>query len=167
MKLSRLLTPDEFVAMNDDAMARGYDRDDRRIFTPGMGWLAPWLFDPTGERVRAGEHVMIKAPQDCNAGFLSIHYWRDWADKRAPLVVVCPNGEQWEIDRKSSNGDGWKVTGDWPNITCAPSIVVTGYHGFLQNGEFTPDIEGRGPIGASNFDPTPPDQGGPSWRPAA
>jgi hypothetical protein len=32
---------------------------------------------------------------------------------------------------------------------CAPSIVVEGYHGFLRDGEFTPDIEGRGPAGTA------------------
>jgi hypothetical protein len=85
---------------------------------------------------------------DCGRlGFLSVHYWRDWSDKRPPICVVCPNGEWWEVDRKSSNGEGWIVTGELPTITCSPSIVVDGYHGFLRAGEFTPDLEGRGPGG--------------------
>lgn len=50
-------------------------------------------------------------------------------------------------DRRSSNGDGWNVTGDLPAITCAPSIVVPGYHGYLRDGVFTADIDGRAPCG--------------------
>lgn len=141
--------------MGDDAVARGFYRDDRRIFTPGMGWLMPWYFDPTGERERQDKHVMFKLADRGRLGHLSVHYWRDWSDKRPPMAIVCPNGEVWEIDRKSSNGDGWTVTGEWPNLTCSPSIVVQGYHGFLRDGEFTPDIEGRGPTGISRPMPAP------------
>lgn len=95
---------------------------------------------------------MFAKPEDDVGQFLSVHYWRDWSAKRPPICVVCPNGETWEIDRKSSNGDGWKVTGDLPNISCTPSIVVHGYHGHLGSngappGQFTGDIEGRGPMG--------------------
>lgn len=133
--------------MGDDAVARGFYRNDSRIFTPGMVWPQPWCFDPTGERERTGKHVMFKAERKGTLGFLSPHYWRDWSDKRPPLSIVCPNGEVWEIDRKSSNGDGWVVSGEFPNITCSPSIVVNGYHGFLRDGEFTADLEGRGPDG--------------------
>lgn len=147
VRLTKLLSPEEHDAMNEDAMARGFYRDDRRIFTPGMGWYEPWYFDPTGECERLGKHVRYKLADRGKLGFLSIHYWRDWSDKRAPLCIVGPNGEQWEIDRKSSNGDGWVVTGEWPNISCTPSIVLRGYHGFLQNGEFTADVEGRGECG--------------------
>jgi hypothetical protein len=39
------------------------------------------------------------------------------------------------------------VSGDLPKITCTPSIVVNGYHGFLTSGLFTSDLEGRGPTG--------------------
>lgn len=147
MKLTKLLSYEEFDDMNEQAVKNGLYRMDRRVFTPGMGWYQPYYFDPTGERERLGEHVMFKAEHKGKLGFLSIHYWNDWSDKRSPLCVVCPNGEQWEVDRKSSNGDGWKVTGEWPNITCFPSIVVRGYHGWLKDGEFSPDIEGRGPTG--------------------
>lgn len=130
--------------MDEAAVAKGWYRGDRRTFTPGMVYPLPWYFDPTGERERLGKHVMYKAEQKGRLGFLSVHYWRDWADKRSPWAIVCPNGEIWEIDRKSSNGDGWIVTGEFPNITCTPSIVVHGYHGYLTNGEFSDDLEGRG-----------------------
>jgi hypothetical protein len=135
MKLTRLLTFAEKKAADEEAIARGFWRCDRRVFLPGTGWFNNWYYDPTGETPRAM----------CRKGdpFLSLHYWRDWADKRPPIEVVCPNGDVWCIDRKSSNGDGWQATGEWPNITCAPSIVADDYHGYLRNGEFTPDLDGK------------------------
>lgn len=156
-KITRLLTFPEYCAMQDDAMARGFWRNDSRIFTPGMAWPEPWYFDPLGELADLKGHgyrseAMIPAARKGELGFLSVHYWRDWADKRPPLAVVCPNGEVWEVDRKSSNGDGWVVKGDALNLVCSPSIVVDGYHGFLgingaPPGQFTADVEGRGPVG--------------------
>ncbi|ASY56483.1 hypothetical protein [Sinorhizobium sp. CCBAU 05631] len=147
VRIERILTEAERLAMKDEALAKGWYRNDRRMFTPGMAWFMPWYFDPTGERERTGEHVMYTLDQRGKLGFLSEHYWNDWSHKRAPICVVCPNGEVWEIDRKSSNGSGWVVTGDLPNITCSPSIVVEGYHGFLREGQFTPDVDGRPPNG--------------------
>lgn len=134
IKITRVLTGEAFTKMGDDAVAAGMYRNDRRVFVPGMAWFQPWYWNPITQSGRL-RHM------------LSEHYNRDWADKRAPICVVCPNGEWWEIDRKSSNGTGWTVTGELPGITCSPSIVVTGYHGFLRDGQFTEDIEGRGPCG--------------------
>lgn len=148
IRISRVLTEDEHRDLGDQAVKDGFYRNDRRVFTPGMAWFMPWYFDPH-RRADDGRHVMIKAPPDDpnKRGFLSPHYWRDWAAIRPPICVVCPNGETWEIDRWSSNGTGWTVTGELPNITCAPSIVVEGYHGFLRDGLFTADLDGRGPTG--------------------
>lgn len=152
MKITRVLTFAEFDELTEWCLAReGYYRNDPRVFTPGMVWPAPWHFDPLGDLMtlqnKPGRRrtPMITADRKGELGFLSRFYWRDWADKRAPICIVCPNGEHWEPDRKSSNGDGWEVTGTLPDITCTPSIVVPGYHGFLRGGEFTADLEGRGP----------------------
>jgi hypothetical protein len=159
VRITRVLTLQERHDMDEAAMARGWYRNDRRVFLPGMAWYQHFYFDPTGEfeRWRAAQpdpekycrQPMIKRSSnpDDRAGFLSPHYWRDWSDKRPPICVVCPNGEQWEIDRWSSNGTGWTVTGELPHITCSPSIVVVGYHGFLRDGEFSADLDGRGPVG--------------------
>lgn len=104
---------------------------------PGMAWYCPWLYDPTDpNNGLKPEH-----------GYLSRFYFRDWATKRPPICVVCPNGQHWLIDSKSSNGEGWQITGELPNITASPSIAVCGYHGWLKDGVFTPDCEGRGPNG--------------------
>lgn len=120
-----LLTFAEYKALGDKAVADGMWRNDKRVFLPGMGWFNDWYLD-----------------RDLGQDFLSPHYYRDWAGKRPPIELVCPNGEIWCIDRMSSNGNGWQVTGDWPNITCQPSIIA-GDHGWLRNGEFTPDIDGK------------------------
>lgn len=119
-----ILTFDQYRALSDRAVADGYWRNDRRIFLPGMGWFNDWYLT-------------------MEDSFLSVHYKRDWKGKRAPIELVCPNGDLWCVDRKSSNGNGWRVTGEWPNITCEPSIIAGDYHGHLRNGEFTPDLGGK------------------------
>lgn len=127
MKLINLLTWQEHQALNDECRAKGWYMYDRRAFLPGMGWYNEWYLElDTDDRE-----------------FLSIHYKQDWQGKRPPIELVCPNGSIWCIDRKSSNGTGWVVTGSWSNITCSPSIIANDYHGFLRNGEFTPDLDGK------------------------
>lgn len=135
--ITRVLSDDEYKSMVDDAVSRGWYSNDPRMFTPGMAWHQPWYYDPTGARQRSGKHVMCEK----DSPFLSVHYWRFWSDKRAPICIVGPDGSWWEIDRKSKNGTGWLVTGELPKITCQPSIVLTNYHGYLTNGEFGPDID--------------------------
>lgn len=135
MKLApSILSFAEYKSMNDKAVADGMWRLDRRIFLPGMGWFNDWYLEIDGDG---------SAAEMAGHAFLSVHYHRDWNGKRSPIEIVCPNGDVWCIDRKSSNGDGWRVTGQWPNITCEPSIVADDYHGFLRNGEFTPDLGGK------------------------
>ena len=107
------------------------------LYVPGFCWFAPWYV--TADRQATGDWL---SKDECTK-ILSIHYMDDWHGKRFPLVVICPDGSEWMVDQKSSNGTGWTVTGEPPIITCAPSIVVDNYHGFLRNGEFTDDLEGR------------------------
>lgn len=136
MKLyPKLLTFGEYKTLSDKAVADGMWRNDRRVFLPGMGWYNDWYVD-----------------RDLGKDFLSPHYHRDWASKRPPIELVCPDGNIWCPDRRSSNGDGWIVTGEWPNLTCSPSIdcaPIGGtqpggyYHGHLRNGEFTLDVSGK------------------------
>lgn len=127
---STILSFAEYKALNDKAVADGMYRCDRRILLPGMGWFNDWYLD-----VAQGND------------FLSVHYNRDWRGKRPPIELVCPNGVTWCIDRKSSNGEGWKVVGDWPNLVVTPSIIAGDYHGWLGSngqppGQFSADIDG-------------------------
>lgn len=151
-RLGRFLTGLERDEMGQASVDRGgYRNGVAAGFVPGTGWFTPWVYRPsdwTDDMGRMhGSRQMISGPDAPGASFLSPHYWRDWAHIRPPICIVGPNGEEWEIDRKSSNGDGWKVSGEWPSLTCTPSIVLTGYHGFMTNGEFTADVDGRGPNG--------------------
>src|SRR6185503_3493428 len=156
----RLLSPAEFRQADDErlALARRRDADPEwmkahkygwatlaEITGPAVMWFAPWLHDPkngddTADRVAA----LLRINKGEKPGYLSKFYWLSWSTIRAPIVVLCPNGREWCVDAMSSNGDGWTVSGDPPTITCTPSIAVPVYHGFLQNGVFTDDVEGRG-----------------------
>ncbi len=148
--ITRILTNAERDRMNAEARGKGMFYDDHRVFLPGMAWHCPWYFAPEAwpEKISwggRGEGPMCKLGDP----FLSIHYWRDWAHVRPPIAVVLPNSEVWEIDRKSSNGNGWKVTGSLPLISCSPSILAKGYHGFLGSngappGTFTRDVDRPG-----------------------
>jgi hypothetical protein len=98
---------------------------------PGDVWFAPWLLEPDWARL------------------LSDEYKRDWMGKRLPLVVRLPNGLDFVVDSPASGQtSGWTVTGEAPSITVSPSINCWpgdphGWHGFLQSGVLTDDLEGR------------------------
>lgn len=137
MKITRVLNLREYRQLEANARrARILGEKDAKPFLPGMAWFEPWYFDPLCKCPEIKDHMIKERPVDINESFLSPHYWRDWSNYRPPIAVVCPNGEVWEIDRRSSNGDGWKVLGELPNITCTPSILLRDYHGWLTNGEF-------------------------------
>lgn len=116
------------------------------FFPPGSMWFCPWYHDPSKPEAVAKVDDLIarmKAEPDKH-WHLSIHYLQDWARIRPPIMVVCPGGGHWCPDQGSSNGTGWTVTGEVPNITASPSIWVSQgegapreYHGWLQNGAFS------------------------------
>lgn len=115
----------------------------------GVMWLMPWYFDPQRADHQPKRAAALKAIADGTFGqgehnyYLSRHYWMDWSDKRPPICVIGPDGGEWVVDAKSSNGDGWKVTGEPPLLTCRPSIRLSHYHGYLTDGEFGPDVDKR------------------------
>lgn len=81
--------------------------------------------------------------------------WDNCNDSRGHLIVVLPNGHEWDIDSRASNctmkedrthrcwvrhGEPPAVHVDKAGHTCqagAGSIGVPGYHGYLHNGELT------------------------------
>jgi hypothetical protein len=102
---------------------RGRVNKRKELYRPGDAWFAPWYHRPG-----------------------DIHYKTDHANQRPPIVTIVPSGDHWCIDAKSRNGDGWKVTGtppDYQDLTANPSIQTGNYHGWLKNGEFSDDLEGR------------------------
>lgn len=136
VRINRVLSFEEYQQMIADQTKARVLGIEVKGYQPGLAWYEPWYFDPLCKCPRLTDHMIKERPTDINDSFLSPHYWRDWSNYRPPIAVVCPNGELWEIDRRSSNGDGWKVLGELPIITCTPSIVAGDYHGWLTNGEF-------------------------------
>lgn len=90
-------------------------------------------------------------------------YWANieettyWDNHKGPhLVVILPNGIEWNIDSRANNCDMpndrlhrcWVRTGEPPNVTAGKggfsctagggSILAGNYHGFLTNGVFKP-----------------------------
>lgn len=59
------------------------------------------------------------------------------------LMVVLPDKTEWVIDGPATNGAGWTRSGEPPRITARPSIGSPGYHGWLNDGVLSDDLEGR------------------------
>src|SRR5690349_19716063 len=116
-------------------LVEGFQRKHDEL-KPGDMWLCPWYTE--GEN--KADHLRWL---ESGHGFLSREYVEQRWDTRPPLVLRLPDGTDWLIDGLSTNGGGWIVTGEPPNITASPSIQSPGYHGYLQNGVLTDDIEGR------------------------
>lgn len=71
---------------------------------------------------------------------------------RKCLIVILPNGGHFDLTWAAEVGDGtgtWEVSGEAPNITVYPSINALpsvnrpGYHGYLNQGVLSDDLEGR------------------------
>lgn len=101
---------------------------------PGDMWYTPAMLE--GERADYYRQFVLSA-----------EYLRDWAGKRLPLWVCLPNGDHFCVDSQVSGAQdkhGWAVTGEPPAITVSPSINCVGrWHGWLQNGVLSDDVEGR------------------------
>ncbi|HET7559244.1 MAG TPA: hypothetical protein VFK80_04730 [Limnochordia bacterium] len=85
---------------------------------------------------------------------LSAQYERDWQGNRRPLFVMLPSGIATCVDWayfgrfETPDRQGWTVSGEPPNITVHPSILINpdspnGYHGWLRDGILSDDIDGR------------------------
>lgn len=69
-----------------------------------------------------------------------------WSPQTGPDGIACtvrlPDGTNWNIDGSAHGGgkstpNAWTRTGTPPNISASPSILTSGYHGWLQNGVLT------------------------------
>lgn len=114
-----------------------------RLVDPFPGWdkLQPgdmWHYGR--DRWEEGEAALRAFFTD-----LSPEYFRDNVAQRPPLAVMLPSGDGFNIDTCCSRKEyGWTVTGEPPAITVQPSINAEGsYHGWLQNGVLSDDVEGR------------------------
>lgn len=84
----------------------------------------------------------------------SRQYLEQWADKRPPVVVKLPPGFGFSPDERYRGGpwgdnparEGWTVSGrlEDHSLVVSPSINILGtYHGWLQAGLLSDDVEGR------------------------
>lgn len=165
----RFLTSEQYRARNDERKeaigkwreahpdvdtSKGWPPELRALsetyLPPGTMYYADWWHDPSdAQDMSRYEKHLAEARRDPNQGanHLSVHYWETWAKVRPPIMVICPGGGHWCPDQVSSNGTGWTVTGEVPNITCNPSIWSSQgagppheYHGWLQNGVFSDPV---------------------------
>lgn len=114
------------------------------VVRPCAMWYSTYLYDANDpEHVVRQTNAQAAIEDGTYASknfYLSRFYWERWSAVRPPISVLCPNGREWCVDAKSSNGEGWQVEGEVPTITCTPSILVPGYHGYLKGGVFTPNM---------------------------
>lgn len=113
---------------------------------PGDCW-----YHPDWDRKEAPHPAVRRMFLDHQA---SKQYLEQWADKRPPVVVRLPCGLGFSPDEKYRGGhrgdnperEGWTVTGsiDDGTLTVQPSVNIVGaYHGWIQNGAVSADVEGR------------------------
>lgn len=106
---------DDEWQVNDDRLYAGWPNGELytlRNAPPGAMWDAWWLKQ----------------------------FWA--ADDGICLVVICPDGKEWQVDGPSKqhpNTKAWSRTGDprLAQVTALPSIDTGTYHGYLRNGEFS------------------------------
>lgn len=88
------------------------------------------------------------------AKFMFMRWWQPDGGERRPkwMSFPCP-GKQTPsggrcmvpiFPQKNGNGASWQWNGDQEKPTLTPSINCYGcWHGFITNGEITPDVDGR------------------------
>jgi len=116
-----------------------YSRGDGATLKPGDAFWGPGLEEEDDPKWTRSVHFVCRHLSEFYLT-TNIH--------RKPLVVVLPNKDLFCVDGMCwSSGNyygGWMVTGDAPNITVHPSINLHGgYHGFIQDGVISDDVEGR------------------------
>lgn len=143
------------VPWDEKSGGRGADdldhADPRWPTTCGCGYAFQpddqWQHNFTGLYARSdtGDRVTLSAAPP------GAMWFADWLDgikeytDRSPdgriLILRTPGGE-WNIDAKSSNGNGWTRTGTPPKVTANPSILCGQkpdgswtYHGWLRDGQ--------------------------------
>lgn len=116
-------------------------------------------FDPWSESAQIGDCWYMphwnddpERRQRFLANQASTQYIAQWADQRPPIFVQLPPGWPWCVDEGFYHpvGDpprgGWTVTGkpEDGTLTVSPSINAVGtYHGWIQHGQVSDDVEGR------------------------
>lgn len=110
-----------------------------------MTWPLVEIPNPWGDEPSEGEYQIgscWKAPP-LKPDYVLAPEWKT-SGRDYFIWIVLPSRDLFTPDRLSSNNtSGWTVTGELPNISITPSIGSQSYHGFVQNGVLTDDLEGR------------------------
>lgn len=102
-----------------------------------------WLFQLPDKRIVTLSDIPIGGMwyEQRNFASGSIHFRARPDQSLGHLIVRCPckgtlgQYHDWDIDQKSSNGEGWVRIGTPPDVTATPSIHIVGdYHGWLRAG---------------------------------
>lgn len=135
------------VVSGENAGLRRFDRD--LYHEPGLAYEAWWLFQPAAAHnaeIRDAQRAAAEDGRPTQA--FSPEYWLHWSDKRPPLCVILPNGEEYILDQALADGTGHKITGwkqdDGSSLTASGEIVTRGYRGRLKGGFLSDDLDGRG-----------------------
>jgi hypothetical protein len=111
-----------------------------------------WEPTPSGGKIR---HLYYTLPDGQEVRFNEVPPGAMWHSSQQPegtcyahdepsILVLLPGRVLWQMNGPGTNGHRWTVTGEIPNVTASPSINYVGiYHGWVQNGVVTDDVEGR------------------------
>jgi hypothetical protein len=106
-----------------------------------------WQVSPDHYYRRVDEPTTMYTERDLPPGAMFDAFWLPWTgqDGKSMSVILPPGGmvNVWHIDGEARSGGHWTREGEPPNITASPSIKSSRYHGFLQNGTLTSDVEGQ------------------------
>jgi hypothetical protein len=113
--------------------------------------MTDWESTPHGGQCR---RMMFTLPDGREVGFDELPPGAMWHSDQQPresylagadsIQVKLPGPTIWSMNRPGTNGCKWDVSGEIPNVTASPSINFVGlYHGWVQNGVVSDDVEGR------------------------
>lgn len=129
-----------------DSEREGVSR--HRLYEPGDCWYATEDPDNPGQWFRFADgpttsfRVRHEESQEWRTVFTDhrnrIANAEEHQGKR-PMLVVLPNRSVFNVYSATSDGTGWQVTGELPNVTVRPSIhrkaePPFGWHGYLTDG---------------------------------
>jgi hypothetical protein len=105
----------------------------------------PTIPDPERPGVSYGS--MYRLSEGEVVPFRKLRVGAMWRHPQKGIAVKLPgygSGVIWYMEMPGTDGCRWAVTGEMPNVTAQPSINFVGtYHGFVQNGQVTDDVDGK------------------------
>jgi hypothetical protein len=133
MRCGPYLYPVNFLTPQQVLQARkllSSGRPETDAFPPGSAYFADWC--RVDDR-KTEEWCKIK-------DLFNDHYVNVASYTRAPLILICPNGETWSPDLRIYTNDVWRIDGDKESLSIYPNIFIKGYYGYVEDGWFSADM---------------------------